>query len=129
MTRAVATAAIGRGGINRVVLGHGHADHRGTAPGLAAPVYCHADARADAEGDGGRRYMDLSELRAYARPVFGHLLDFWDGGPVRVDGTIAEGDEVSGFRAVVPAWSRTWSDRSLSRARRRRADDRLLLHA
>ena len=36
----------------------------------------------------------------YARPVFPHLLDLWDGGPVTISGTIEEGEDVSGFRAV-----------------------------
>ncbi|MFP5299412.1 MAG: MBL fold metallo-hydrolase, partial [Actinomycetota bacterium] len=31
------------GGLNRIVLGHGHVDHRGAAPALGAPVLCHAD--------------------------------------------------------------------------------------
>jgi hydroxyacylglutathione hydrolase len=29
-----------------------------------------------------------------------HLLRMWDGGPVRIDGTVEEGDDVSGFRVV-----------------------------
>jgi uncharacterized protein (TIGR02246 family) len=100
MVNAVAAAGSGLGGINRVVLGHGHPDHRGVAPGLGVPVLCHADDREQTEGDGGRHYFDIAALRPYARPAFPHLLDLWDGGPVAVDGTIAEGDEVSGFRAV-----------------------------
>ena len=91
------------GGINRVVLGHGHVDHRGAAPGLGAPVYCHPDNRADAEGDGGRHYADFSKLRPYARPVYPHLLDLWDGGPVQIAGTVEEGEDVSGFRVVLIA--------------------------
>lgn len=100
MTRAVAAAAHGLGGVNRVVLGHGHPDHRGIAPGLAAPVLCHPADRADSEGDGGRSYFDYARLRPYARPVFPRLLDLWDGGPVPVAGTVEEGEEVSGFRVV-----------------------------
>ncbi|MBA2514894.1 MAG: MBL fold metallo-hydrolase, partial [Solirubrobacterales bacterium] len=47
---ADALAATGRamGGVTRVVLGHAHADHRGAAPALAAPVFCHPADRADA---------------------------------------------------------------------------------
>jgi predicted ester cyclase len=52
MTNAVAAAGARMGGIRRVVLGHGHADHRGVAPYLGAPVFCHPAERADAEGDG-----------------------------------------------------------------------------
>ena len=100
MVAAVASAGSALGGIHRVVLGHGHPDHRGSAPGLGAPVYCHADDRADAEGDGGRHYFDPSQLRAYARPVYPHLLALWDGGPVTIAGTVAEGEDVSGFRVI-----------------------------
>jgi glyoxylase-like metal-dependent hydrolase (beta-lactamase superfamily II)/predicted ester cyclase len=97
MVSAVSAAASRLGGINRIVLGHGHPDHRGSAPGLHAPVYCHAAEREDSEGDGGRHYFHLSKLRPYARPVFPHLLDLWDGGPVTIAGTVAEGEDVSGF--------------------------------
>src|SRR5918992_1428694 len=31
------------GGVKRIVLGHADGDHRGAAPGLGAPVYCHPD--------------------------------------------------------------------------------------
>jgi hydroxyacylglutathione hydrolase len=102
MACAISTAAAALGGVNRVVLGHGHPDHRGAAPRLGAPVYCHPDNRADAESaDGGRQYFDLSKLRPYARPVYPHLLDLWDGGPVQITGTVEENDDVSGFRAVL----------------------------
>ena len=82
MTGAVAAAGASLGGITRVVLGHGHPDHRGVAPYLGVPVLCHADNREDAEGDGGMRYFDFSKLKPYARPVFPYLLRMWDGGPV-----------------------------------------------
>ena len=59
MTNAVALAGAELGGITRVVLGHGHADHRGVAPGLGVPVFCHAADKADAEGDGGSHYVAL----------------------------------------------------------------------
>jgi hydroxyacylglutathione hydrolase len=100
MGPAIAAAATALGGINRVVLGHSHVDHRGAAPELRAPVFCHADDRAQAEGDGGLHYVDYDKLRAYARPFYRRILRVWDGGPVTVAGTIAEGDDVSGFRAV-----------------------------
>ena len=129
MVAALASAGSALGGINRVVLGHGHPDHRGAAPGLGAPVYCHADDRADAEGDGGRHYFDTSRLRAYARPVYPHLLALWDGGPVTVAGTVAEGEDVSGFRVVAHPGPRAGHDRAVPRARRRRAQLGLLLHA
>jgi steroid delta-isomerase-like uncharacterized protein len=100
MTRALAAAGATLGGIRRVVLGHGHADHRGAAPGLGVPVYCHPAERADAEGDGGDHYFDFSKLSWFARPVFPRLLASWDGGPVDVAGTVEECDEVAGFRVV-----------------------------
>jgi len=100
MGPAIAAAATALGGLNRVVLGHSHVDHRGAAPELRAPVFCHADDRAQAEGDGGLHYVDYDKLRAYARPFYRRILHVWDGGPVTVAGTIAEGDDVSGFRAV-----------------------------
>ena len=100
MGPAIAAAAIPLGGINRIVLGHSHVDHRGAAPELRAPVFCHADDRAQAEGDGGLGYVDFDKLRPYARPFYRRIMPVWDGGPVTIAGTIAEGDDVSGFRAV-----------------------------
>jgi hydroxyacylglutathione hydrolase len=100
MTNGVAAAGASLGGITRVLLGHGHPDHRGVAAYLGVPVLCHADNREDAEGDGGMRYMDLSKLKAYARPVYPYLLRMWDGGPVTIADTVAEGDEIAGFEVV-----------------------------
>ena len=59
MTRGVAAAAASLGGLRRVVLGHSHPDHRGTAPRLGVPVLCHPDEVADAEGDGGYHHFDI----------------------------------------------------------------------
>jgi glyoxylase-like metal-dependent hydrolase (beta-lactamase superfamily II) len=100
MTNAVRAAGAALGGITRVVLGHGHPDHRGVAPGLDAEVFCHADERVDAEGDGGEHYFHLDRLSWYAKPLFPVLLKQWDGGPVPIAGTVAEGDEVAGFEVV-----------------------------
>jgi glyoxylase-like metal-dependent hydrolase (beta-lactamase superfamily II) len=101
MTDAVALAAAQLGGLTRIVLGHGHADHRGVAPGLApVPVYCHPDERADAEGDGGNHYFDLSQLDPHGRLLLGAMLPVWDGGPVQLAGTVSEGDDVAGFEVV-----------------------------
>jgi len=101
MTHAIATAAAPLGGINRIVLGHADADHRGAAPGLRVPVFCHpADREAAESSEALRSYHELDKLGIPARYVYRHLLSFWDGGPVRVDGTVEEGDEVSGFRVV-----------------------------
>jgi hydroxyacylglutathione hydrolase len=100
MTGAAAAAGAALGGITRVVLGHGHPDHRGVAPSLGVPVFCHPDNRADAEGDGGWSYFQYDKLKPYARPIYPHLLRMWDGGPVQIAGTVSEGDDVAGFRVV-----------------------------
>jgi glyoxylase-like metal-dependent hydrolase (beta-lactamase superfamily II) len=100
MTNAVARAAAQLGGLTRTILGHGHADHRGTASGLGVPVSCHPAERADAEGDGGAHYFDLSQLDAHGRLLLSRLLPVWDGGPVTVAETLQEGDEVAGFEVV-----------------------------
>jgi glyoxylase-like metal-dependent hydrolase (beta-lactamase superfamily II) len=84
------------------VLGHAHADHRGTAPSMGVPVQCHPDEVADAENDGAiESYMDLSELPLRrSRVVYPFLLRRWDGGAVKIDGTVSEGEEVAGFRVL-----------------------------
>ena len=101
MTDGLAAIGARMGGITRVVLGHGHHDHRGAAPGLGAPVICHPDEVPVATGDGGESSFDLSKLRLPARLMIGRMLPWWDGGPVEIAGTVSEGDEVAGF-AVVP---------------------------
>jgi glyoxylase-like metal-dependent hydrolase (beta-lactamase superfamily II) len=103
MVRSVAAAGAKLGGIRRVVLGHGHTDHRGTAPALGVPVYCHPDEVQDAEGSGGFRYWPegLAGLPTPHRQIQRVLHRFaWDGGPVEIAGTVEEGDEVAGFRVV-----------------------------
>jgi glyoxylase-like metal-dependent hydrolase (beta-lactamase superfamily II)/predicted ester cyclase len=101
MTRQIAPVAAGFGGITRIILGHGHPDHRGAAPGLGAPVFCHTDEVADAEGDGGENYIDYSRLEHwFARVTMPRLIRAWDGGPVKIEGTVSEGDEVAGFEVV-----------------------------
>jgi glyoxylase-like metal-dependent hydrolase (beta-lactamase superfamily II)/predicted ester cyclase len=100
MTKAVAKAGAKLGGITRLVLGHEHPDHRGIAPKLGVPVYCHRDGRADAEGDGGAHYMDMSKLRQPTRTVMPFMLKLWDGGPVAIEGTIGEGDDIAGFEVI-----------------------------
>jgi glyoxylase-like metal-dependent hydrolase (beta-lactamase superfamily II)/predicted ester cyclase len=101
MTHAVAEAAAPLGGINRIVLGHADADHRGTAPGLRVPVYCHpADVEAARSDEPVRPYHRLDKLGIPARYVYRQLLSFWDGGAVEIAGTVDEGDDVSGFQVV-----------------------------
>ena len=100
MTNAVAAAGAELGGITRVVLGHGHADHRGVAPGLGAPVFCHPAEKADAEGDGGAHYFNFEHLNPVGKLLLPRLLPHWDGGPVQIAGTVDEGDEIAGFKVI-----------------------------
>jgi hydroxyacylglutathione hydrolase len=103
MARAVASAGARLGGIQRVVLGHAHTDHRGTAPALGAPVLCHPDEVQDAEGSGGFRYWpeDLRGLPFGMRQAHRLMHRYaWDGGPVQISGTLTEGDEIAGFRVI-----------------------------
>ena len=101
MGRGLTRAADRLGGLRRVVLGHAHPDHRGGAAGLGAPIYCHAEERADVEGDGGVRYFDYGELEtARLRATMPWLMRLVDGGPLEVAGTLSEGDEVAGFQVL-----------------------------
>jgi glyoxylase-like metal-dependent hydrolase (beta-lactamase superfamily II) len=102
MRKAAREAAEELGGVRRVVLGHAHADHRGTAPFMEAPVLCHPDEVAEAESeDSLAPYWDLSELPfAPVRWIYPTLLRRWDGGAVPIAGTVSEGDEVAGFQVV-----------------------------
>jgi glyoxylase-like metal-dependent hydrolase (beta-lactamase superfamily II)/predicted ester cyclase len=103
MTRAVAGAGAKLGGIRRVVLGHGHTDHRGVAPALGVPVLCHPAEVQDAEGSGGFRYWPegLIGLPTPQRQIHRVLHRYaWDGGPVKISDTVTDGDEVAGFRVV-----------------------------
>jgi hydroxyacylglutathione hydrolase len=103
MTRAVATAGAKLGGVRRIVLGHGHTDHRGTAPGIGAPVLCHPDEVQDAEGSGGFRYWPQgltglpTPMRQFHRVLHRYA---WDGGPVKIANTVREGDELAGFSVI-----------------------------
>jgi hydroxyacylglutathione hydrolase len=103
MTRAVASAGAKLGGIHRVVLGHGHTDHRGVAPALGVPVLCHPDEVQDAEGSGGFRYWPhgLAGLPTPHRQLHRLLHRYvWDGGPVSISDTLSEGDELAGFSVI-----------------------------
>lgn len=101
MTKHVARAAVELGGLKRIVLGHSHADHRGTAPGLGVPVLCHPDEVGDAEGDGGYHNFDIGRIPVWwSRLLYPRLLKHWDGGPVRIASTVTEGDQVAGFEIV-----------------------------
>jgi hydroxyacylglutathione hydrolase len=103
MARALAAAGARLGGVRRVILGNAHTDHRGSAPALGVPVLCHANEVTDAEGSGGFRYWPagLAGLPTPQRQLHRLLHRYaWDGGPVTVSGTLAEGDEVAGFRVI-----------------------------
>jgi glyoxylase-like metal-dependent hydrolase (beta-lactamase superfamily II) len=99
---AIRRAAAERGGITRIVLSHAHADHRGGASRLDAPIFCHPDERPGAEGDGwAKDGFDFSKLRnPLVRAVTPLVLRAMDGGPLDVAGTLAEGDSVAGFQIL-----------------------------
>jgi hydroxyacylglutathione hydrolase len=102
MAAAIREAARQLGGeLKRMVLGHAHEDHRGAGVDIGVPVLCHADERADAEREldpHDDRGFDFSKLDSpVIRAVMPRLLKVWDGGPVRIADTVAEGDEVAGF--------------------------------
>jgi glyoxylase-like metal-dependent hydrolase (beta-lactamase superfamily II) len=99
MTKAVRAVAEKLGPIKRIVLGHSHTDHRGTAPGLDVPVYCHPDEVTYAERDEWPDYWDMSKLPvAWVRWIYPTLHRRWDDGGVKIAGTIEEGEEVAGFK-------------------------------
>jgi len=101
MVNDVRRAGVALGGINRVVLGHGHPDHRGTAPYVDAHVFCHPDEKADAEGDGGMHYFHYETLNPVGKLLLPRLLPQWDGGPVQIAGTVNEDDPIAAdFRVV-----------------------------
>lgn len=103
MVRAVASAGAKLGGIKRIVLGHGHTDHRGCAPALDLPTLCHPDEVQDAEGSGGFRYWPegLRTLPIPQRQIHQAMHRWaWDAGPVKIAGTLSEGDEIAGFQVI-----------------------------
>lgn len=101
MADGVAAAAARLGEITRIVLGHADADHRGCAPALGVPVYCHPAERAAAESDAPfRPYWDFAKLTPQGRLLYPRLLPSWDGGAVKIAGTVQESDEVAGFRVI-----------------------------
>lgn len=102
MTGKAKAAAEQLGGLKRVVLGHSHADHRGTAPYMGVPVFCHPDEVRYAESEAPiPDYQDLSLLPvAPVRWIYPTLLRRWDGGAVKIAGTVSEGDRVAGFEVL-----------------------------
>lgn len=104
MAKSLQKAAAPYGGIKRIVLGHSHADHRGAAPKISktgVPVFCHSAEAKDAEADGGLHYFRFNKLPLRpGRFAMPWLLKLWDGGPVRLTGTVEEGEEIAGFQVV-----------------------------
>jgi glyoxylase-like metal-dependent hydrolase (beta-lactamase superfamily II) len=104
MAKSLIKAAAPFGGIKRVVLGHSHMDHRGSAPAIAeggVPVYCHAAELDDARTDGGMHYFKLDLLNFPVRQFMRHsLVRSWDAGPVPIEDTLAEGDQIAGFDVI-----------------------------
>ncbi len=100
MGAAVRDAARALGGPTRVVLGNPHADHRGGAAAVCAPVHCHPADRDDVEGDGGAHYFDFGRLPLFARGLTERTFSAWDGGPLHVSATVEEGDRVGDFEVV-----------------------------
>jgi hydroxyacylglutathione hydrolase len=101
MAPAIERASGEHGGIRRVLLSHAHADHRGGAAKLGAPVLCHPDERGDVEGDGGHHYFDYARVKnPLVRRIAPGAVEQMDGGPVEVSGTVSEGEEIAGFRVL-----------------------------
>jgi glyoxylase-like metal-dependent hydrolase (beta-lactamase superfamily II) len=93
--------AAANGPIGKVILSHAHADHRGAAPELDAPIYCHPDEVADATSEWPQDYLRLGDIRNEAvRDGLKRLNKMWDSGPVEVAGTFEEGDEVAGMVVI-----------------------------
>jgi hydroxyacylglutathione hydrolase len=89
------------GTIAKVVLSHAHADHRGAANELGAPIYCHPDEVADAQADWPQPYLDFGLIQnPLVREALPSLNQAWDSGPLEIAGTIAEGDEIAGMQVI-----------------------------
>src|SRR5207248_5699682 len=101
MDASIRAAAVRLGGLKRVVLGHADADHRGAAPGLNAPVYCHpAELEAAQSSSPTRPYFDFSKLGPHGPVILTRLMPVWDGGAVPIAGTVHEGEQIAGFRVI-----------------------------
>jgi glyoxylase-like metal-dependent hydrolase (beta-lactamase superfamily II) len=103
MTKDVKRVGAELGGVKRVVLGHSHSDHRGTAPAIDAPVLCHPDERPFAERELGGipDYWDMDKVDWWlSRRLYPFLHRRWDGGAVRIADTVEEGDEIAGFKVL-----------------------------
>ena len=92
-------AAAERGGATRVVLGNAHADHRGGANGIGAPVQCHPTSAPTPRATAARTTSTSPRSRPHPAA---HASDVrtWDDGPVEIAATVAEGDRVGEFEVV-----------------------------
>jgi hydroxyacylglutathione hydrolase len=98
MTKAVRAVREKLGPIKRIVLGHSHTDHRGTAPGVDAPVFCHPAEVTYAEREAWPDYWEMAKLPvAWVRWIYPTLHRRWDDGGVKIAGTVGEGEEIAGF--------------------------------
>jgi glyoxylase-like metal-dependent hydrolase (beta-lactamase superfamily II) len=86
------------GGITRIILSHAHYDHRGAARALGAPLLCHPAERADAEGAGGKNFPPGSPWKKVVKLQI--MARLRETGPVRVAGTVSEGDRVGAFAVL-----------------------------
>ena len=100
MGSKIRAAADELGGATRVIIGNAHADHRGGAKAIGAPIQCHADERADVEGDGGEHYFGYAKLGFPGSILTPRMMGVWDDGPLEVSATLAEGDRVGDFEVI-----------------------------
>ena len=129
MSTGLAAAAASLGGLNRIVLGHAHPDHRGAAPALQVPTLCHPAERIDAEGDGGQHYFDFSQATragALDAPAAAADLGRRPGRDLR---DRRRGRRRLGLPRGAHPRPRARDDRAVPRVRPRGADRGLLLHA
>ncbi len=100
MANSIAIAAARLGGLRRIVMSHAHADHRGGAARLGAPVSCHADARAEIEAADARPDLTAAALPLPLARLYPALLRAWDGGALPVASTLSAGESVAGFTVL-----------------------------
>src|SRR3954471_16890930 len=99
MTKAVRKVEEKLGPVKKIVLGHSHTDHRGTAPGMNVPVHCHPDEVSYATTGDWPDYWEMDKLPvAWVRLIYPMLHRRWDGGAVKIADTVEERDEVAGFK-------------------------------
>jgi glyoxylase-like metal-dependent hydrolase (beta-lactamase superfamily II) len=101
MTKKARAAAEELGGVKRIVLGHATPTTAAPRPRWASGPLPSRRSRRRRKRRRDRPYMDLSQLPvAPVRWIYPFLLRRWDGGAVKIDGTVSEGDEVAGFRVL-----------------------------